>query len=273
MIVALLAAGTLNEAALAAASPSPSPQATASAAPQPTPKRTLPPNAHIWQGITPGASSQTLRTRFGEPLLVRILPSGSLLDWFPGPTTNAYVIVGERDKIIQYVRAFPVTLDGPLDGLKDPYGVEPGFDYAQIKTLRGEAAGAREVGQGVAVVSYPDDAGFLWLYELTSEGVHAISLYDNNAPRGDPNNATVEDPHDGTSMGRAYQLHAKTQQEGSRFEQYYATHRNGCATWKVANQTVLSIGSRKIDQLDLECEETKDETSMFFDVTSFYGKS
>lgn len=271
MIIALLAAGALNAAALAAASPSPTPATIAS--PQPTPKRTLPPNAHVWQGVTPGSSTDSLHSKFGQPLLTRLLPDGSLLDWYPGPTNNAYVIVGERDKIIQYVRAFPVDVAGSLDGLKDPYGVQPGLDYTQIKALRGEASGARKVGDGVAVVLYPDDTGFLWLYEITADGVHAISLYDDKAPRGDPNGPRVEDPHDGTSMGRAYQLHAKNEQEGARFERYYATHRNGCTTWQVANQTVLSIGSRKIDQLDLQCQETKDETSMFFDVTSFYGKS
>ena len=272
MIVAILSAwAVLSAAALqpvGAATPTPAPTATPQAV-----VRTPPPNSHIWQGITPGSATQTVRAKYGEPLLVRILPDGSLLDWYPGPTDNAYIIVGERDKIVQYVRAFPLAPGGSLDGLTDPYGVKPGFDYAQIKSLRGEANQARQVGPGTAVVLYTDSQGFVWLYEITSDGVHAISLYDDKAPRGSENSPQVEDPHDGTSTGRAYVLHAKNEQEGNRFERYYATHRAGCATWQVENQTVLSLGSRKIDQIDLQCAETKDETSMFFDVTSFIGKT
>ncbi|MBV8172448.1 MAG: hypothetical protein JO219_11020 [Candidatus Eremiobacteraeota bacterium] len=272
MILAVLSTWALLHAVapheIAAATPTPSPAASA-----PAVVRTPPPNAHVWQGITPGSSTQTVRAKFGEPLLVRVLPDGSLLDWYPGPTDNAYVIIGERDKIVQYVRAFPLAPDGSLDGLTDPYGVKPGLDYAQIKSLRGEAQQAHQVAPGTAVILYPEDQGFVWLYELTADGVHAISLYDDKAPRGNLNSPQVADAHDGTSIGRAYVLHAKNEQEGTRFERYYATHRAGCATWQVANQTVLSLGARKIDQLDLQCAETKDETSMFFDVTSFIGKS
>ena len=83
----------------------------------------------------------------------------------------------------------------------------------------------------------------------------------------------VSDPHDGVSMGRAYIVHARNEQEGLRFERYYATHRGGCSVWTVANQTLLSMGARKVDQLDLQCEDNKDQTSMFCDVTSFMGKN
>jgi len=250
----------------AAASPSPA----ASAAP--TPVRTAPPGAHMWQGIAPGTPAAGLRSKLGTPLLVRIQPDGSLLDWYPGPTTNAYMIVREHQQVVQYVQAFPIDISGPLDGLKDPYGVQPGFDYGQIKALRGEAKEARQVAPAIAVAVYEDQQGFVWLYELTAAGVHAITLYDTHAPSSPPPEP-VPDPHDGSSLGRAYVLHAHDEQEGVRFEQYYATHRGGCSAWTVANQTLLSIGARKIDQLDLECIDTKDHASMFFDVTSFMGKT
>jgi hypothetical protein len=275
LLAATLVAAATPSPAPSAAAPIVSPTASASATPAgtPTPYRTLPPNAHVWQGITPGGSAPAVHAKLGVPLLARVLPDGSIINWYPGPTTNAYMIVGERDKIVQYVRAFPISLEGALDGLKDPYGVSPGLDYTAIKALRGEAKEARQVAPATVVVVYQDSQGFVWLYELTAAGVHAISLYDANAPKANPAAPPVSDPHDGASMGRAYLVHARNEQEGLRFERYYATHRGGCSVWTVANQTVLSVGARKIDQLDLQCEDNKDQTSMFFDVTSFMGKN
>jgi len=272
--VALLAASPAQPAASAAPSPSAASSAspTPSVSAAPTPVRTAPPGAHSWQGITPGSPAATLHNKLGTPLLVRIQADGSLLDWYPGPTTNAYMIVREHQNIVQYVQAFPIDIGGVLDGLKDPYGVEPGFDYGQIKALRGEANEARQVAPAIVVAVYQDQQGFVWLYELTAAGVHAITLYDTHAPSAPPAQP-VPDPHDGSSIGRAYVLHAHNEQEGARFEEYYATHRGGCSAWTVADQTQLSIGARKIDQLDLECVDTKDHASMFFDVTAFAGKT
>lgn len=213
-----------------------------------------------------------VRARLGAPLLTRKLPDGSVIDWYPAGG-NAYMILGSRTDLVTYVRAFPIDVAGSLTGLTDPWGVTPGNSLNELRARRGLPQQGRRLSEVAAVLAYDDGGGFMSLYEFDNGAIHAISLFDSRGPAAQSGSAQVEDPHDGASIGRAYVIHARSEQQGTAFERYYATHRGGCRDWAVANQTILSLGTRKIDQLDLECQETKNQTSLFFDVTSFYGKT
>jgi hypothetical protein len=212
-----------------------------------------------------------VHARLGTSLLTRLLPDGSVIDWYPSGA-NAYLIVGSRNGIVTYVRTFPIDDSGSLAGLTDPWGVTPGNSLNDLTAHRGSPQQGKRLSDVAAVLAYDDGGGFMSLYEFDNGIIHAISLFDSRTPATPPGTAPLEDPHDGASIGRAYVIHAAGERQGGAFERYYATHRGGCQAWDVANQTVLSLGSRKIDQLDLECVATKEQTSLFFDVTSFYGK-
>jgi hypothetical protein len=230
----------------------------------------LPPNAHIWQGISPGKPVAPVHAKLGTPLLTRALPDGSVIDWYPsGP--NAYMIVGTRGDLVSYVRAFPIDDSGSLTGLTDPWGVSPGDNLDRLRARRGLPQQGQRLSEVAAVLAYDDEDGYLSLYEFDNGFIHAISLFDARTPV--PTGSAPEDPHDGASIGRAYVIHARNEQQGVAFERYYAVHRGGCRQWSVSNQTLLSLGSRKIDQLDLECLDNKAQISLFFDVTSFFGKT
>jgi hypothetical protein len=275
LLAALVIATSPAPAASVAPTASPVPTATpvSTATPVPTPTPTLPPHAHTWQGITPGTSVTPVHARLGTALLTRQLPDGSTIDWYASGA-NAYLIVGHRNGLVTYVRAFPIDVSGSLDGLTDPWGVAPGNGIDALRARRGLPQQGRRLSEVAAVLGYDDGGGFMSLYEFDSGIIHAISLFDSRTPAASPAGTTPqEDPHDGASIGRAYVVHAPNEKQGVAFERYYATHRGGCRLWVVANQTVLSLGARKIDQLDLECADTKDQTSLFFDVTSFYGKT
>lgn len=231
------------------------------------------PHADAWQGITPGGPLARVRAARGTSLLTRGLPDGSTIDWYPGASDNAYVIVASRNNVVTYVRAFPVEPTGSLRGLTDPYGVTPGDDVDALRSRRGNPAEGRKLSDVAALLLYPGVKDLAWLYEFHSGRIHAISLYDKHAAAGAAGTTlSTRDSHDGTSIGRAYVIHARNEDIGVRFERYYATHRGGCGTWLITNQTLLSTGGRKIDQIDLECEDDKGQTSLFFDVTSFFGK-
>jgi hypothetical protein len=274
LLVALLVAASPAPSASVAPTATPAATATAvpTATPVPTPTPTLPPHAHVWQGITPGTSVSPVRARLGTPLLSRQLPDGSTIDWYPSGS-NGYLIVGSRTGLITYVRAFPIDISGSLAGLTDPWGVTPGDGLNELRAHRGMPQQGKRLSEVAAVLAYDDGGGFISLYEFDSGVIHAISLFDARTPAAAPGTPPPEDPHDGASIGRAYVVHALNERQGTEFERYYATHRGGCREWLVANQTVLSLGAHKIDQLDLECADTKDQTSLFFDVTSFYGKT
>ncbi len=66
----------------------------------------------MWQGIAPGDQLAHIHARLGPPLLVRTLPDGSIIDWYPTADKNGYMIVAARDGVITYVRAFPISDTG-----------------------------------------------------------------------------------------------------------------------------------------------------------------
>ena len=213
-----------------------------------------------------------MRAARGVSLLTRLLPDGSTVDWYPGPSDNAYIIVASRNDVVTYVRAFPVDSTGSMTGLTDPYGITPGDDANKLQARRGNPKEGRKLSDVAAVLLYPGVDDLLWLYEFDNGVVHAISLYDVRAAGAPPSAPPARDPRDGTTIGRAYVIHAPNEDVGVRFERYYATHRGGCSAWQITNQTLLSTGGREIDQIDIECADNKGQTSLFFDVTSFFGK-
>jgi len=231
------------------------------------------PNAGVWQGIAPGKPLARVRSARGPSLLSRLLPDGLAIDWYPGPNDNAYVIVASRNEVVAYVRAFTVDSAGSTSGLTDPYGITPGDTMNTLRLRRGDPKETGKLSDVAAVLLYPGIGALEWLYEFDNGLIHSITLYDSVSAR--PRTSAppaVTDPHDGTSIGRAYTIHARDEETGVRFERYYATHRGGCSTWQITNQTLLSTGGREIDQIDLECADNKGQTSLFFDVTSFLGK-
>jgi len=276
LIVALAAALLASTSAPASPATNSSP---GTSIPTPAPTTTAPiskpsavSNANVWQGITPGKPIARVRSVRGPSLLSRSLPEGSAIDWYPAPNDNAYVVVASRNDVVTYVRAFTVDPGGSLSGLTDPYGVTPGDTLEALRSRRGDPKETGKISDVAAVLVYPGVGALVWLYEFDNGVIHSITLYDPLAAKAPANSlATVADTHDGTSIGRAFMVHARNEETGVRFERYYATHRGGCSAWQITNQTLLTTGGRKIDQIDLECADNKGQTSLFFDVTSFFG--
>lgn len=243
-----------------------------------TPQSTASPStAPVWQGITAGEPTAAVEARLGPPLLAHFLPDGSIYDWYSGPNEHSYIIVADEGGYVAFVRAFP-TRDGvPMTGLTDPSGVTLGDSETQVRTRRGPPQKVTENDEAL-FFQYNDGDAFMWVYDFDRGLVHGIALYDRDIlerfASGALTNKTPQPGHieDGSSIANAFVLHARSEDEGVRFEDYYALGRGGCARWTMKLQSLLAVRGRQYDRIDLVCNETKHQISVFFDITSFFGK-
>jgi hypothetical protein len=74
-------------------------------------------------------------------------------------------------------------------------------------------------------------------------------------------------------VDKAFIINARDEDEGVRFERYYAAIENGCATsWLLGKQATFSQNGRQYDRLDMTCPSDNSTMTQFFDITSFFGK-
>jgi len=234
-------------------------------------------------GLAPGNKLADVRRKLGDPLLVRSLPDGSHVSWNRAPAQDAYIMLGERDGLISYVRLISASV-GPVEGVSDPFDVPLGGNQLGLRTLRGKPQSVTNVGSD-QIRAYPGDDGQRWLYTIRADEVHAIMLTtadqlaaENpmpNTPGGAPTlpPSKMIDARDGTTSDRAFILHASDEDEGTRFEQFFVKTLPGCGQiWSIDQHARVLERKRHFEKMELACGETGTTRLVFFDITSFIGK-
>jgi hypothetical protein len=231
---------------------------------------TPPAGIDSWQGVWPGEAFSDVVAANGAPLLTLQLPDGSVLTWNRNPNRDAYTILITRSGVVRDISAVANRADGSRAGLTDPFGISLGDTVDKLKAKRGEPSVPAAAG-GTAEYMYKGARG-TWFYEFTKGVIVYIRLLDNRPPPVGPATGK-EDPHDGSSIEKAFILNARSEDEGVHFENYYADTIPPCAgDWNVEKQALLSKNGRQYDRLDMTCALDKTKRSVFFDITSFFGK-
>lgn len=224
-----------------------------------------------WQGIRPGESVADVLASAGKPLLQRRMPDGEILTWNGLVNQDAYMILLESGGAVRSIRVFATTPSGSRQGLTDRFGVAIGDSPDRLLAMRGspKKTYSDEPGETVSVYDGSDDDD--WVYEFDDNQLHAIMLMTKQAP---PANESVgPDPNDGSTIEKAFVITADSEFDGIRFERYYASNLSGCTDgWKIGFQSVSSRDKREFDKLDLTCSADNSQRSVFFDITSFFGK-
>jgi hypothetical protein len=232
---------------------------------------TPPKDVDSLMGVWPNEAISDVVSQNGEPLLVRTLPDGQLLSWNRLPNPDAYMIILQRAGVVQSIRVFPTRQDGSKEGLTDSFGVTIGDSLAQLKAKRGNPARAYPLQGDVTSYRYALSRGGVWIYEFEGDALHAIQLISAQPSPAGP--ATGPDPRNGTSVDKAFILNARDEDEGVRFERFYASIEGGCATnWQLGKQTTFSQSGRQYDLLDMTCSSDNSAMTLYFDITSFFGK-
>lgn len=224
-----------------------------------------------WQGVRPGESVADVVASVGKPLLQRRMPDGEILTWNDLANQDAYMILLESGGAVRSIRVFATTSSGSKQGLTDRFGVTIGDSPDRLLAMRGspKKSYSDEPGETVSVYDGSDDDD--WVYEFDDNRLHAITLMTKQAP---PTHESVgPDPNDGSTTEKAFVITADSELDGIRFERYYASNLSGCSDgWKIGLQSVSSRGQREFDKLDLTCSADNSRRSVFFDITSFFGK-
>lgn len=237
------------------------------ATPNPTPASSV----DSWQGIRTGESVADVVPSTGKPLLQRRMPDGEILTWNGLDNQDAYMILLESGGVVRSIRVFSTTPGGSTHGLTDPFGVTIGDSPDRLLAKRGSPKTTYSDQPGETVSVYDGSADDAWVYEFDGEQLHAITLMTKQPPPSDEN--VGPDPNDGSTAEKAFVITADSEFDGIRFERYYASNLSGCSDgWKIGLQSVASKGQREIDRLDLTCSADNSRRSVFFDITSFFGK-
>ncbi len=234
-------------------------------------------------GIAPGAAIAEVRQKLGDPLMVRDMPDGSQVTWNRSPVEDAFIMLGSRDGVVTSIRVIAAHA-GLVDGITDPFGVALGGSELGVRTLRGKPASIVAVGED-QVREYPGGEQLRWRYTIRQEEVHAIELTTltelsagaamPHVPGGAPTlpPAKLAAARDGSSLGKAFVLHAGDEEEGRRFERFFVLTLPGCEeTWSVEQQDLVASQHHHYDKLLLSCGDTGVSREAYFDITTFYGK-
>jgi|GEM_PF-3198189 len=234
-------------------------------------------------GISPGSPISEVRTRIGDPLMVRLMPDGSQVTWNRSPSDDAYIMLGQRNGYVTYVRVVNARV-GPVSGVTDPFDVILGGNQLGLRTLRGKPQSTVNAG-GDQVRQYPGPNQLSWQYTIRDGEVHSIMLTTASesspaqampkTPGGAPTLPTVRttDPRDGSSMAAAFLVNARDEDEGARFEQFFVKTLPGCGqTWSIDQHARATDHKRHYDRMELACGESGNTRLVFFDITGFFGK-
>jgi len=228
---------------------------------------TPPPGADSWQGVWVGESASEVVAGNGEPLLRRQLPDGEILTWNRLSNPDAYMIIIESSGSVRTIRVLATKADGSKADLTDPSGVKIGDSTDQLRTKRGPPKETYSQQDGSIVYEYDGSSDDVWGYDFYDNGLHAIMLTSAHEPP--VGSATGPDPRDGSTIGKAFVIDALSEVEGIRFERYYASEYSGCG--QIVEQATSSHSGLQYDRLDLKCADGSTR-SLFFDITSFFGK-
>jgi hypothetical protein len=227
-----------------------------------------------WHGVTLGAPASTLRGQLGDPL--RIVPvNGQRVAryWLPG-ANSTYLLVVEQSG---YIAAFEVFTDvaptAVLDNVApDPSGVRLGDTLESVKSAHPDYRAAIDQdgrpelfvhASNAVVAQYVFENGRLRSFEWsTTDRAPGPGLPPMIAPTGDSLFAALLDKQANETDGVAWEY------------RYLAFHPcSGDAKWQVKNQTVVHGGGRTYDRLHVVCPATNAERDVYFDITTYFGKS
>lgn len=220
------------------------------------------------QGVTLGENVSDVTAAIGPPILLRQMPDGSYASWNRTKSQDAFMLIGERADRVTLIRLVAAR-PGKVENSSDPFGISLGDTADQVAATRGKPSHVYQTPEPAVGYATP---GGTWVYLLRDGSVHAVMLASNEQPSAS-SGPPIHDPHDGSSTAAAYILNAKNEDEGVHFEYFYTATLGGCGGgWKVTRQSLISQKDRNYDALDLVCPDSNKEMTVYFDISSFFGK-
>ena len=223
-----------------------------------------------WQSVRPGDTVDEAAAALGQPLLRAQEPDGDVFTWNSLANPNAYVVLESHSGIVYLIKIVRTRPGGSTVGLTDPSGVSIGDTPSQVKAKLGDPTTTRSQS-GRLTYEYADRTGVDWIYGFDGNALEEIALVDWRASM--VGGRTSPSPQDGRSISGALVINAPTETAGVAFERYYASVSSGCgARWSIDKQALLSQDGRQYDRLDMTCPFDNSTKTMYFDITSFFGK-
>ena len=220
-----------------------------------------------WQGVSLGESMADVTTSIGPPLLLRSIIKGSTFSWNRTASPDAYLTIIANDDRVETIQVLS-SRPGLIKEVKDPFGIALGDPVNKLESVRGEPWRSSQEGDETVKV-YTDNL-VAWVYLAHGGSIDHIMLTKvQKAPVSQP----VHDPHDGLSISAAFILNARDEAEGVRFEDFYDSTLAGCeSSWHMSKQRLILQNGKQYDAIDLSCTATGDKQTIYYDITSFYGK-
>ena len=215
-------------------------------------------------GISMGESAEAVNAAFGTPFRVNSTGDGEFR--FYERANGTEFLVKVHDGLIVLVGA--VLQPMVAAKISDRYGVALGADAGTLQGLRGAPLATLADGS-LEYAAWP--AGH-WYYRIAGGKVADISLTISYEALG--LTKTDDAGRDGTNVATAIVITAKTESDGITAEHDYIA-KHPCAnggTWRWTKQTALNDSQRVYDRIDVKCSSSNDVRSVFFDITSFFGK-
>ncbi len=259
--------------------------ATASPDPHPTPHNTpdaktvaLPapvPTPVSWMGRTLGSLESDALAGVGDAAFVRDGGAHFAVDHARGImdlafTNGRLTALGIREN----------WRDSSIPAIADPWGIAPGAKQADIIARRGVKV-AMSDANGRHYLTYTDPSGTTWEYMFYSNddklrGIYAKLSADQvkALPAAQPPAA-----HGGTSFDDAILNLASDERSGAQNEADFLLHLS-CpgddgrrSHWREVSQRLVEHDGKQYDVLGLRCNLTGKTRDLYFDVTSFFGKT
>ena len=247
----------------------PAPLPGAHLPPQPTPAPVPTPVVKVFDGVTLGDTTVSVRKTLGKPFEIDPVNIGEM--WrYNADGGNARLSV-----VFAGGAALSITLstrDAKKSTFTDPYGVILGMTVDQLTSVRGQPVTVADNGNR----AYGDLAGARWVYGFDGGQITDINLSQQLGSPAKPATSSIDvaGGHDGASVERAILINADTSGAGTDLEYGYIKSLT-CAqggAWNVITQTTTAVGARWIDEFDVACSTDKSAQKFYFDVTSYAGK-
>lgn len=170
--------------------------------------------------------------------------------------------------------------DFSIPAIADPWGIALGAKEADIIAKRGTKVATADVN-GRHYLTYTDASGTTWQYMFFSNDDKLRGLYAKLSPEQVKALAPAEPPaaHGGTSFDDAIMNLASDESSGAQNEEDFLLHFSCPADdgkrgmWREDTQRLVDHDGKKYDVLGLHCNFTGKKRDLYFDVTSFFGKT
>jgi hypothetical protein len=241
--------------------------------------------APTWLGITFETPAARLRDTLGDPVRLTRLPNESTpADVANGPperkaryvlsfTSPVYLIVSERHGAVVGIEIFSgQPLAGEVTGIvADPSGIALGATEAAVLKAHPDVR-RTQGGDGPTLVASLSRR-YVAAYSFAGGRVSTIDWFARASTDPPGDGSPLSEPA-GDSAATAILVVAKTETEGVRWQQIWAAFHpcSGATRWLKDQVATSRTNGRMYDAVRYSCPATGATRTVYFDITSFYGK-